>query len=219
MCGRSAEDVCCRDCYSSLKQCARKNSQQFISQDKLPLLVWGNYGGKLKRAIALLKYENHPELAQPLGQWLGETWLKSSQFRKHNQTKALVVPIPLHPNKMEERGFNQAELIAKSFCRYTGLKCQPQGLARVKETTAMFNLNLSQRQENLTDAFHLGDNFRRRLPSRPILLLDDIYTTGTTIKAAAQILQRQGIQVAGVLAVATPPKPIAKDFIKKKTKG
>ena len=217
MCGRSAEDIFCRDCYPSLKKCARKNSQQFISQEKLPLLIWGNYGGKLKRVIALLKYENHPELAQPLGQWLGSAWLKSSQFRKNNQ--ALVVPIPLHPKKMEQRGFNQAELIAKSFCRFTGLKCQPQGLARVKETAAMFNLNLSQRQENLTDAFRLGKNFRRRLPSRPILLLDDIYTTGTTVKAAAHILQRQGVQVAGVLAVATPTKRIAKDFIKKKTKG
>ena len=217
MCGRSAEDVFCRDCYSSLKQCARKNSQQFISQDKLPLLVWGNYGGKLKRAIALLKYENHPELAEPLGQWLGEAWLKSFQFRKHNQ--ALVVPIPLHPQKMQQRGFNQAELIAKSFCRYTGLKCQPQGLVRVKETTAMFNLNLSQRQENLTDAFHLGKNFRHHLPSRPILLLDDIYTTGTTVKAATQTLQQQGIQVAGVLAVATPTKHITKDLIKKKIKN
>ena len=217
MCGRSAEDVCCRDCYSSLKQCARKNSQQFISQDKLPLLVWGNYGGKLKRAIAVLKYENHPELAEPLGQWLGETWLKSSQFGKYN--KALVVPIPLHPKKMQQRGFNQAELIAKSFCRYTGLKFQPQGLTRVKETGAMFNLNLSQRQENLTDAFHLGKNFQPCLPSRPILLLDDIYTTGTTVKAATQTLQRQGIQVAGVLAVATPMKHITKDLIKKKIKN
>lgn len=82
----------------------------------------------------------------------------------------------------------------------------------------MFNLNLSQRQENLTDAFQLGKNFRRRLPSRPILLLDDIYTTGTTVKAAAHILQRQGIQVAGILAVATPIKPITKDFIKKRIK-
>jgi ComF family protein len=164
--------------------------------------VWGNYGGAVKRAIAALKYENQPQIGYVLGEWLGESWLLHSP---QPQKQLLVVPIPMHPKKQKQRGFNQAALIAEGFCNVTGYKLKVNGLERIKETEAQFSLSAVQRQENLANAFILGKDLRRH-PNIPILLLDDIYTTGATVKAAVQTLEQHQITVLGVAAVATTNK-------------
>jgi ComF family protein len=183
--------------------CQLKNPSDFW-QEELPVFVWGNYTGVLKRAIAALKYENQPQLARPLGHWLGREWLKSPAAT--HAKKLLVVPIPLHPTKLQKRGFNQAELIAQSFCEITGYKKQQQGLERVRATEAQFSLSLPQREQNLADAFVVGKSLLQHPTASPVLLVDDIYTTGATVRSAAQSLRLQGIQVYGVIAIATSRK-------------
>jgi predicted amidophosphoribosyltransferase len=111
----------------------------------------------------------------------------------------------MHPKKQKQRGFNQAALIAEGFCNVTGYKLKVNGLERIKETEAQFSLSAVQRQENLANAFILGKDLRRH-PNIPILLLDDIYTTGATVKAAVQTLEQHQITVLGVAAVATTNK-------------
>jgi len=165
--------------------------------------VWGEYGGTLKRAIAALKYEGNPQLAKPLGGWLAESWLSFPELAIDNLT---VVPIPLHPEKLKQRGFNQAELLAASFCELTGLPLQRHGLERVKNTQALFALTPQQRKAEMKDALSLGKDFRRRLPRDRVLLVDDIYTSGTTVKSAIKILRESGISVYGTVALASPTK-------------
>lgn len=198
LCDRPTSVEFCEFCQRQLQRCQLKNPSQ-LWQGELPIFIWGNYGGSLKQAIAALKYENKPELARPLGQWLGESWLKSSAIC---QKKLTVVPIPLHSAKLQERRFNQAELIAKSFCEYTGYKQQPLGLERIRETEAQFKLTPQQREENLADAFIVGKSLAQKSVS-PVLLVDDIYTTGATVRAAAKVLRRRGIKVYGLVAVAS----------------
>jgi predicted amidophosphoribosyltransferase len=111
----------------------------------------------------------------------------------------------MHPKKQKQRGFNQAALIAAGFCNVTGYKLKVHALERIKETEALFNLSPVQRQENLADAFVLGKDLRRR-PHIPILLVDDIYTTGATVKAAVKTFEQHQITVLGVAAVATTNK-------------
>ena len=120
----------------------------------------------------------------------------------HSQVKPIVVPIPLHADKLKQRGFNQAELLAESFCQYTGLPLCRQGLERVRGTQPLFGLSLTERQEMLADALSVGKSLTQKRPQR-VLLLDDIYTTGTTVGEAHRVLRRQGISVYGVVAIAT----------------
>jgi len=172
-------------------------------QEPISVFSWGVYSGSLKRAIAVMKYENQPQIAQPLGQWLGETWLLNSPM---GHQKPVVVPIPLHISKQKKRGYNQAALLAQSFCQTTGLKFKLNGLERVRETKAQFGLSASEREKNLAAAFVVGQEFRRRPPAFPVLLVDDIYTTGATAAAAVQTLRQCGIAVSGLVALATALK-------------
>ena len=203
LCDRPAEVELCEYCKRQLLRCQLKNPSNFW-QGELPVFVWGTYGGVLKRAIASLKYENQPQLARPLGYQLGEAWLKSPAATRAK--KLTIVPIPLHPTKLQQRGYNQAEIIAQSFCDITGYKQQPLGLERIRATEAQFGLSAQAREQNLADAFVIGKSFRKHPPNSPVLLVDDIYTTGATVRCAAQTLRRQGIKVYGVIAIATSRK-------------
>jgi len=197
LCQRSTVNQICRDCQNQIQSCqlAQKNA---FWQPPLPLFAWGAYGGGLKRSIAALKYENQPQLARPLGQWLAQAWLDSPYSRQ----KATIVPIPMHAAKQKKRGYNQAELLARSFCELTGLPLRAQGLVRVRATEAQFGLSSEDRQQNLQDAIQLGSEFRQCLQTQPVVLLDDIYTTGATVAAAIAALKRHSIPVRGVITLA-----------------
>jgi ComF family protein len=201
LCQRSTSKAICDTCERQLKQNQLGNPAEFW-QGQPALFAWGWYGGILKRTIAHLKYDPQPELARPLGQWLAQAWIESGVSR----SPFTVVPIPLHADKQQQRGFNQAELLAQSFCQWTGYPLQANGLERIRSTEAQFTLSASQREQNLSQAFSLGKAFQHRRPSSPVLLLDDIYTTGATIRAATQTLHRHGIRVRGVLAIAKTQK-------------
>ena len=202
LCQRPATGEFCPYCHKQLQRCQLTDPGRFWhSQQRV--FVWGEYGGALKRAIWALKYDGNPQLAKPLGGWLAEAWLSFPELAIDNLT---VVPIPLHKEKFKERGFNQAELLAESFCELTGLPLQRHGLERVKNTQALFALTPQQRQAEMKNALSLGKDFRRRLPRDRVLLVDDIYTSGTTVKSAIKILEQSGISVYGTVAVATPNK-------------
>lgn len=197
LCQRPTSKEFCQDCARQLQRCQMPNPN-CLWQGQLPVFAWGVYGGTLKRAIAALKYENQPQLARPLGHWLAQGWLNSQLA----STRLIVVPIPLHPEKQKQRGYNQAALLAQSFCEITHLPLQQAGLERIRGTEAQFGLRVSEREKNLAMAFQVGSRFHRHRPANPVLLLDDIYTTGATARSAAQTLQQQDIAVCGVVALA-----------------
>ncbi|MCC5636110.1 ComF family protein [Nostoc sp. CHAB 5844] len=202
LCQRSTSDTLCEYCARQLKNCSQKNPCTSW-QGAIPIFGWGVYGGSLKRAIAVMKYENQPDIARILGAWLGEAWLLNSPQR---HTQLLVVPIPMHPQKQKQRGYNQAALIAEGFCQTTKLKLKLNGLERVRETQAQFGLSVFEREKNLAEAFAVGKEFRDRCPGTSVLLVDDIYTTGATTKSAVQTLRQSGITVLGLAAVAVTSK-------------
>ncbi len=165
-------------------------------QNTVPfVLAWGNYSGTLKRAIGQCKYHNQPQLGYYLGELLGQTWLAHPP----HDPQILVIPIPLHPDKQRQRGFNQAELIARGFCHRTGSTLNTS-LLRVKSTEAQFQLNLTDRQQNLSNAFALKPGYK--LEGRSIILIDDIYTTGATISAASQPLKNANANMLGIAVAA-----------------
>lgn len=207
-CGRVSPKTICRDCERRLKAWEVQQRQRYW-QGSLPLFPWGYYQQDLKRAIATMKYNNHPELGNLFGQWLARSWLEA-KMAQHLPLQ--IVPIPLHRDKLQSRGFNQAVRIAQGFCRALELPFAPQGLIRQRATQSMFQLSLRERQANLENAFHLGKGLQRE---RWLLLCDDIYTTGTTAQTAAAVLREAGYKVLGIITVAVvTPDQLAGSTVK-----
>lgn len=210
LCQRPADRELCKYCERQVLRCQFPGGGQIFS-GRVPVFVWGEYKDSLKRAIAAMKYNDNPQIARPLGYWLADGWLASPLA---TLDKVTVIPIPMHKKKLRERGFNQAELLGNSFCELTGLQLQRNGLERVKQTEALFGLSAGERLEVVKDAFVVGKDFsfgmlrkRNRRSGESVLLVDDIYTTGATVNAAIEVLQKAGIKVVGVVAIATTKKP------------
>ena len=197
LCDRTAQDIFCQYCQRQIQDCQLLQPDRFWQGD-LPLFAWGKYEGSVKRSIGKLKYDGHRSIGNLYGEWLAESWQKSPQIDL--VTKLIVIPIPLHPEKFTSRGFNQAELIARSFCRVTGAKLD-LSLQRTRSTVAQFGLSKLARQENVAGAFELANSSLR--PSSTVLLIDDIYTTGATVRSAAAVLRSIQVNVCGVAVIAT----------------
>lgn len=207
LCERSTDKLICMDCDRQVSACKSSQFHQLPSPD-LNLFVWGVYDGSLKQAIATLKFKNHSELSQPLGIKIGEVWNQdvfAQNLVKNTQNlpkNLKVVPIPMHPEKLQSRGFNQAELLAQGFCNATRLAIAPSILKRIKNTKPQIDTKSKQeREDNLSSAFEVSQNFNRNLA---VLLFDDIYTTGATINEAIATLKSVNIPVLGVVVLAAP---------------
>lgn len=211
ICERSADRILCKYCFNNLQSCQFNRCNQIRDND-LSVFVWGRYGSYLKRAIASFKNDLHQEIGTVLGELLALAWLNSSlglagdQLKlplRDRQEEIVVMPIPLHQTKQEERGFNQCDIIAKRFCQITKYNLQYKLLKRVRNTNALFSLNLEERQKEINQAFQLGEDFTKLKSNSSVLILDDIYTTGTTVKEACKILRQNQIKIKGIIAVSS----------------
>jgi ComF family protein len=141
----------------------------------------------LREIIHHLKYSDRVSLAKPLGDILKQC-LDREAF-----TGNLVIPVPLHRSRERERGFNQAELIAAQL----GLPVATRILKRRKNTPSQTGLSRNERKRNLASAFEVMSEVKGR-----IIVVDDVYTTGSTMNEIARTLKRSGAEHVEVLTVA-----------------
>lgn len=111
----------------------------------------------------------------------------------------LIVPIPLHPGRRRKRGYNQAEVLADCLGKLTDIRVDGKGLARIRSSSPQKLLGSRERKQNMQGAFAVTGRF---VPVPSVLLVDDIYTTGNTIDAAAEILKKSGVQNVYFLTIS-----------------
>ena len=159
----------------------------------------GVYQGPLRQAILALKFGGKRALALPLAKILAELYLsglcKSSDFD-------CVCPVPLDRQRQRERGFNQAQLLARYFSETVGLPLRDDLLQRVRPTLPQAMLPTEQRSKNVRGAFALTPH--AEVKDARVLLVDDVYTTGSTLKECARILRQGGATEVCVITLARP---------------
>ncbi|AFY71749.1 phosphoribosyltransferase [Thalassoporum mexicanum PCC 7367] len=204
LCGRSARNIVCIDCDRQIEACRYPASRHSHELNQVPLFAWGQYDRQLKRAITICKFNQQPNIAR----FLGEKMAQAQELVPKSiiaNPRLNIVPIPLHPQKLRMRGFNQAELIASRFGDRTGLRVLPHLLKRIKNTKPQFETKSRQeREENLNNAFMVDRKFQSLYSQTnfSVLLLDDIYTSGATIRSAIAALNKAKIKVAGVVVLS-----------------
>lgn len=141
------------------------------------------YEGVLRKAIHRFKYRNARGLAEPLGELL------ASYVVERSLPADVVVPVPLHPARLADRGYNQAALLARELGQRLDLPVVDDSLLRVRPTRQQVDLNAEERRINVAGAFACRDD---RLAGRRVLLIDDVYTTGATLDACGVALAAAG---------------------------
>jgi ComF family protein len=153
---------------------------------------FGSYEGPLRKLIHLFKYAKIESLAAPLSRFLIRALPLDQQFDA-------VLAMPMHWRKRWERGFNQAELLAKPIAERYGLKLKTN-LQRARYTKAQAGLSEAQRRENLQGSFCVKRP--EEIRNRGVLLIDDVFTTGATLRAASAALKRAGARHITALTLA-----------------
>lgn len=157
----------------------------------------GRYEGVLKDALLLLKYRRFRPLGRVLGGMAYEALKADEEFWRG---VGLVVPVPLHRKRLRERGFNQSGEIAREISRRTGIPFDPRALKKTKPTPPQTSLEQKERMKNVRDVY--APERRHVLSGRVILLVDDVFTTGSTAGECARVMRREGASEVRVLTVA-----------------
>ena len=167
----------------------------------LKAVAYGSYEGGLRELIHLLKYQQVRPAANVLGRMLSEA---ITDLALVLGGKTVVIPVPLHARKLRQRGFNQSELIARAALKAISTRNQFElcsaAMERRRETQSQIGLSRHQRRENMRGAFAV---IRPELvAAREVLLVDDVFTTGTTASECARALRRAGASKVFVATVA-----------------
>lgn len=146
--------------------------------------------------VAQMKYGDRPELARFCAQMMlaagAEFWTE----------KPVLLPVPLHRARQFQRRFNQSGEIARALGAATGLHIDPLLVSRVRRTRQQVGLSASQRQRNVAGAFRAHPDTLGRLAGRRVVIVDDVITTGATVKAITRALQRAGVEKIDVISFA-----------------
>lgn len=153
------------------------------------------YGGTAKECLRALKYDGEQRLAVPLGRLMAERWRRAAVGGE------VFVPVPVHPARRRDRGFDQAELLCRVVARELGLPVA-LGLTRAARTTAQHSLGRAARQANVGRVFVVAPRHAQAIAGRWVVLVDDVSTTGATLAGCAQALLDAGARAVSALALA-----------------
>ncbi|MEP7233992.1 MAG: ComF family protein [Ignavibacteriota bacterium] len=154
--------------------------------------------GIIQSIIHSFKYEEMPRLAKILGASV------SSQISLTHERYDYLVPIPLHRTRLNERGYNQSEMVAQGMSRSLEVPVAMRGrLKRIRQTPSQTGLNIDEREANVRGAFGLSEKGRKEFQGKRLLIIDDVMTTGATLASAARTIMTANPQKIDLYALAT----------------
>lgn len=154
------------------------------------------YHGVARQMVQGLKFRDRTDLAPWMARWMLRA---GAELVSDADT---VIPVPLHRGRLLMRRFNQSAELARAFARLGGLAYAPEALLRVKMTRQQVGLGAREREANVRGAFRVPQERLATVSGRRIILIDDVYTTGATVSAAARVLKRAGARQVDVLTFA-----------------
>lgn len=193
----------CPNCLSSVRPVTKRFIRRNILE-RIPSLyldevrVAVQFNPAVQSLIHHVKYQKMNRLAIRMGEWFGENFLKEI----YRMETDLVLPVPLHPIREKERGYNQSYYFARGIFRKSGVPVGKDMLSRIRHTRSQTRLNRQEREENVFRAFRI--NRPERVAGKRIVLVDDVITTGATLNECARVLKTHQAARVTAVTLATP---------------
>lgn len=166
--------------------------------------IWGaatQYAQPIQNALHLLKFQFVERASKPLTYLLIKYFENLLVYHPLNLKKFIVVPVPISQKRLKIRGFNQSELIAQIFANYFKLNLTNNALIRIKHSKPQSEIkSFEERRLNVSDCFALKNN--KEIENKNIILIDDVITSGSTVREAVKTLKSGNSKKIIVLAIA-----------------
>jgi len=189
------DSIICKKCYGKIHFLPPSVLTEISECDVYACAI---YDGIIKKMVRDLKYRNKKKLAKLQAKIMYE-YFKSLDIAKDY----LIIPVPIHKNRMKERGYNQMDIVGTEFAKLANLNMNKNLLVRIKDTEKQYNLHRNQRIENLKNAFECDENCSIDKKTS-ILIIDDITSTGATLLEVINTLKKNGYNDITALTLATP---------------
>ncbi|MBU2999257.1 ComF family protein [Roseovarius nubinhibens] len=181
--GPGAEPAQCDACLVRVRPWARGRA----------VMLYESMG---RRLVLGLKHGDRHDVLRPAGRWLARAG------REVFARNMLIVPMPLHWTRLVKRRFNQSAHLAEALARETGLPHRPDVLIRPRATPSLGGMGHDHRFQTMAGAITLREGQRRRIAGRPVLIVDDVMTSGASLSAAAEALVTHGAAEVSILVLA-----------------
>ena len=196
VCGSSKYSLkLCPDCYEKLEFYPKRANRVI---DGVNIYVAGYYTKELQKLIRGLKYHKQKELAYYLAKFMYEYF---SKLETVADREFQLIPVPLHKNRIKKRKYNHMELVCEEFSKLSGFETDFELVKRIKDTKPQYKLSRKERLVNLADAFEVNPAV---VSDKPVLILDDICTTGSTFEEMIRALKSCGVKDITCFAASTP---------------
>lgn len=194
ICGKLEQDTICSKCYNRLKIEAKV--EKYNNKDFNKHLYIFKYEGKMRNLIIDYKFNDKPYLNELFAKII----LKNEKICRKIKKYDIIVPVPIHKRRKNERGYNQSELIARKLAKNLNLELVNDSLIKQKNTLPQSTLSKKQREENAKQVYKIQN--KPKIENKKVILLDDIYTTGATTKECSKVLRQNGAKEILVLTIA-----------------
>ena len=161
----------------------------------------GFYEGVLRNLLTNLKYNKKTKIVRFLAEETAKRLCRQFSVPPISEYD-IILPVPLHINKLQERGFNQSELLAIDISKFLKIPVVCDVVARIKETLPQNKLKIEERFSNLENAFKINDKKVYLISDKNVIIIDDILTTGATVESMAQLLKKFGARNVFVLTIS-----------------
>ncbi len=202
-CGKEGKHLC-DDCFALIDVSREPPCLGFKYLDKLYFAA--TYDEKLVQAIIRsCKYGYAKELSETLADLIIAHFKSMDKFPlllPGSADNFLICAVPLHKSKLKQRGFNQAEEIAKHLSKFLDIPFLSGALSKTKKTLPQMSLNKNQRLKNILDCFEINPQKKNQINNKNILLIDDVFTTGATMEECAKVLKQNRAQSVWGVVVA-----------------
>ncbi len=196
ICGKINKEYLCKKCEIKIKEYVissiRKSKHTYFDEIYCEL----RYKDIVRDNIIKYKFQNKAYLYKTFSKIILNNKKTCGFLKKYD----IIIPVPISKKRKILRGYNQSCLIAYEIAKYLNLKCEDKCLIKQKDTIEQSKLNKQQRKINLKGAYKVIN--KQNLTDKNVLIIDDIYTTGSTVNECAKVLKEAGAKKIGVLTIA-----------------
>ena len=193
ICNKIHNENLCQSCENKIK---KYEINKFTIRQNVEMINIYKYDGIIREKIIEYKFQDKSYLYKTFAKMILKNEKTCGFFKKYD----IIIPVPIHKKRKAQRGYNQVELIAKQLSKNTHLKLENNVLIKQKNIISQSELNKNQRKQNIKDAFKIINV--EKIQNKKVLLIDDIYTTGSTINECCKTLKKAKIEKIGILTIA-----------------